>query len=59
VDFEDAAPAPHVRSGHHHLAVETARTQQGRIEHVGPVGGGDENDTLVGFEAVHLDEELV
>ena len=29
------------------------------IEHVGAVGGGDEDDAVVGFEAVHFDEQLV
>ena len=33
--------------------------QQRRIEHVGPVGGGDQDHALVGLEAVHLDQELV
>ena len=34
-------------------------TQQRRIEHVGTIGGGDEDDAFVRFEAVHLDEQLV
>ena len=34
-------------------------TQQRRIEHVGTVGGGDDDDALVGLEAVHLDQQLV
>src|SRR5213594_286985 len=41
------------------LAVEAPGAQQGRIQHVGPVGGRDENDALVGLEAVHLDQQLV
>jgi hypothetical protein len=44
---------------HHDLAVEAAGTQQRRIEHVGTVGGGDQDDAFVGFEAVHLDQQLV
>jgi len=28
-------------------------------EHVGPVGGGDDDDAVVGLETVHLDEQLV
>src|SRR6202043_2348092 len=31
----------------------------GGVEHVGPVGGGHDDDALVRLEAVHLDEELV
>ncbi len=41
------------------LAVEAARAQQRRVEDVGPVGGGDEDDAAAHVEAVHLDEELV
>ena len=33
--------------------------RSGGIEHVGPVGGGDEDHAFVGLEAVHLHEELV
>src|ERR1019366_7525195 len=29
------------------------------VENIGPVGGRDHDDVLVGLEAVHLDEELV
>jgi hypothetical protein len=35
------------------------RTQQRRVEHVGPVRSGNQNDALVRLEAVHLDEQLV
>ena len=45
--------------GNDDLAVEAARTQQRRIEHVGTVGGGDDDHALVGLEAVHLDQQLV
>ena len=41
------------------LAVEAARPQQRRIEDVGPVRRGDDDDAGVGVEAVHLDEDLV
>src|ERR1700687_4930246 len=37
----------------------TWRAKRPRIEHVGPVGGGDQDDAFVRLEAVHLDEELV
>ncbi len=33
--------------------------QERRVEDVGPVGGGDDDDVGVGVEAVHLDEDLV
>src|SRR3546814_14943934 len=41
------------------LTVETARTEEGGVEHVGGVGRRDDDDAFVGFEAVHLDEQLV
>ncbi len=44
---------------HHHLAVEAARAQQRRVEHIGTVGGGDDDDAFIGLEAIHLDQQLV
>ena len=57
--FQDLLAADHVRIGHDHLAVETAGTQQGRVEHVRTVGRGNEDDAFIGLEAVHLDEQLI
>ena len=34
-------------------------TQQRRVEDVGPVGGGDQDDAALGLEAVHLHQQLV
>ena len=59
VDLEDLLAADDVRIRHHHLAVEAAGAQQRRIEHVRTVGRGDQDDALVGLEAVHLDQQLV
>ena len=59
VHLQDLLAADHVRVRHHDLAVEAAGAQQRRIEHVGPVGGGDQDDAFVGLEAVHLDQQLV
>ena len=33
--------------------------QQRRVEDVGPVGGGDQDDVVLHLEAVHLDQQLV
>ena len=57
--FQNLFAADHVGIRHDDLAVEAARTQQSRIEHVGPVGGGDQDDAFIGLEAVHLDQQLV
>ena len=59
VHAQDLLAAAHVGQRHHHLAVEAARAQQRRIEHVGPVGRGDDDDALVALEAVHLDQQLI
>ncbi len=56
---QDLFAATHVRTRHDHAAVEAAGPQQRRIEHVGTVGGGDQDDAFVGLEAVHLDQQLV
>ncbi len=57
--FQNLFAADHVGVRHHDLTVEAARTQQSRIEHVGTVGGGDQDDAFIGLEAVHLDQQLV
>ena len=59
VDLEHALAAADVGERDDDAAVEAAGPQQRGIEHVGPVGCGDEDDAFVGLEAVHLDEELV
>ena len=59
MDAENAFATLHVRPVDDDAAIETARAQKRRVEHVGTVGGGDENDAFVRLEAVHLDEQLV
>ena len=59
VDAQDLLAPNHIRVRHHDLAVETAGTQQCRIEHVGTVRRRDDDDAFVGFKAVHLDQQLV
>ena len=56
---EDFLAAVDIRHRHHDLTVETTRTQQCRIEHVGAVGGGDDDDAFVRLEPVHFDQQLV
>ncbi len=41
------------------LPVEAARTQQRRVQDIGAVGGGDEDDAGAVTETVHLDQQLV
>ena len=60
VYFEDLLAAGHeVGPVDRDLPVEPAGAQQGRVEDVGPVGGGDQDDAALDVEAVHLDEHLV
>ena len=59
VDLEDLLAPANVRQRHHHLSVEAARTQERGVQHVRAVGGGDDDDAVVGLEAVHFHQELV
>ena len=59
VHTQDAFASTQVGKVHNDLAVEPAGPQQRRVEHVGTVGGGNEDDALVRFKSVHLNEELV
>src|SRR5215471_16350329 len=59
MDRQDALAALHVGTIHDDAAIETARTEERRIENVGTVGGGNENDAFVRFEAIHFDEQLI
>src|SRR5882757_4356232 len=52
------APA-YVGPAHNHPAVEATGTEQGGIEHVGAVGGSDQNDAVVGLKTVHLNQQLI
>jgi len=59
VDFEDGLSSLHVGEVDADLPVEAARSTQGGVEDVGAVGGGQEDDVVVGIEAVHFDEDGV
>ena len=59
MDLEDLEAALHVGSIEDDLAVEATGAQERRVEDVGSVGGGHDDDVRVRVEAVHLDEDLV
>src|SRR5690242_19103414 len=42
-----------------HTAVETTGTQQRLVQPIRAVGGGNDDNCLVGVETIHLDEQLV
>ena len=54
VHLQHGSSAGQIGAGNRNLAVEAARPQQRRVQDVGPVGGGDQNDPLTLAEAVHL-----
>src|SRR5450755_1541766 len=43
----------------HDAAIETTRTQQRLIEHIGTIGRGYDHDVRLLIKTIHLDEELV
>src|SRR4051812_48480921 len=59
VHLEDLLPPDAVGTIDDDLPVEAAWTQQRRVEDVGAVRRGDEDDVVLHLEAVHLDEQLV
>ncbi len=59
VNAQDLQASLHVGGLDGNLAVEAARTQQRRVEHVGTVGRRDQDDAAAHVEAVHLDQQLV
>ena len=44
---------------HHDLPIESTGTEERRVEHIGPVCGGQDDDALVPRKAIHLSEDLV
>ena len=59
MDLEGGKTARQVGPVHGDPPVEPAGPQQGLVQHLGPVGGGQDDDALGGVEAVHLRQQLV
>ena len=59
VHLEDLFAPAQIRQRHHDLAIEAARSQQRRIEHVRAIGRSDDDDAFVALETIHLDQQLV
>ncbi|KIR22283.1 hypothetical protein PFLU3_21630 [Pseudomonas fluorescens] len=59
VYFQDLFTATDIRQANHDLTVETARTQQCRVQHVRTVGRSDDDNAVIHFETIHLDQQLV
>ena len=59
MDLENAFPSLDVRQRHHNLTIDATWAQKSRIQYIGTVGRSNENDSLVGFEPVHFDQQLI
>src|SRR5699024_4870257 len=59
VNLQDLLTALYVGVADHDLTVKPARTQQGRVQDIPAVGGGDDDDAFVVAETVHLHQQLV
>ena len=49
----------HIRQSDGDLTVEAAGTQQRRVQNVGAVGCGDDNDAFLSVEPVHFNQESI
>jgi len=59
VNLQDGLSAPHIRTIQDDAAVETSGSQQGWVEDVRAVGGGDDDHIGISVEAIHLHQDLV
>ena len=59
MDLQNLLPALDVRQSHVDLPVKAAGPQEGGVQHIRAVGGGQDHHPLVGGKAVHLHQQLV
>src|SRR5215211_4068322 len=59
MDLEDRLAAHLVREVHYHAPVEAPGPQECLVEHVGLVGGGENDHALLAGETIHLGQDLV
>src|SRR6266568_4610955 len=59
MDAQDGFAATSFRQIHRDLPVEAPRPQEGRIEHVRAVRGGQDDNGLIGLEAIQLHQQLL
>ena len=57
--FQDSLASFDVRAIQDDATVETAGSQQRWIEHIGAVGGGDDDNIGIRAKAIHLDQDLI
>ena len=59
VHLEDLLATLQIRQRNDNLTIETAGSQQRRIEHIGTIGCGNDDDAFAALETIHLDQQLV
>ena len=59
MDAQNCLAAFEIRIADRDLPIESSRTEKRRVEDVGPVGGGDDDDPRMRLEAVHFDQQLI
>ena len=57
--LQDGMTAGAVGTIDQHLSIEASRPQQRRVENLGAVGRGEDDDAVAGVEAVHFHQELI
>ncbi len=56
---QDGFAAAHIRAIQNHAAVKASGPGEGRVQNIGSVGGRQYNDSGIGIEAIHFDQNLV
>ena len=59
MNLQNLFAAHDIRHADGNFTVKTAGAQQGRVQNIRPVGGGDNDDALVGGKTVHFHQQLV
>ena len=59
MNLQNSLTALNIWLVHHNLAVKTAWTQQGRVQNIRTIGSRNNDNALVGSEAIHLNQHLV
>ena len=57
--FQDLLATANVWQTNHHLPVKSTGTQQGSVENIRTVGGGNHNHTLITVKAIHFYQQLI
>ena len=57
--LEDLLTALEIGQLHGHAPVKAAGARERRVERLGPVRGGEDDDAVVALEAVHLGQQLI